>query len=79
MCLEQHSPPLHRALSSPQKDQTNLRRPPCSTLYDVFSNIRDDEEQHVLTMQACEACSIELWQCIQTSHPSHQFAETKPS
>jgi len=30
------------------------RRPPCSTLYDVFSNIRDDEEQHVLTMTACE-------------------------
>lgn len=30
------------------------RRPPCSTLYDVFSNIRDDEEQHVLTMNACE-------------------------
>lgn len=32
----------------------SLRRPPCNTLYDVFSNIRDDEEQHVLTMQACE-------------------------
>lgn len=31
-----------------------LRRPPCSTLYDVFCNIRDDEEQHVLTMEACE-------------------------
>lgn len=31
------------------------RRPPCSTLYDVFCNIRDDEEQHVLTMEACEA------------------------
>jgi len=33
------------------------RRPPCATLFDVFSNIRDDEEQHVLTMQACEAWS----------------------
>mmetsp|Transcript_88624 Transcript_88624/g.228574 ORF Transcript_88624/g.228574 Transcript_88624/m.228574 type:complete len:687 (-) Transcript_88624:51-2111(-) len=32
-----------------------IRRPPCSTLYDVFSNICDDEEQHVLTMEACEA------------------------
>jgi len=31
-----------------------LRRPPCYTLFDVFSNIRDDEEQHVLTMEACE-------------------------
>lgn len=33
------------------------RRPPCATLYDVFSNIRDDEEQHVLTMTACEEWS----------------------
>jgi len=32
----------------------DIRRPPCATLYDVFSNIRDDEEQHVLTMEACE-------------------------
>lgn len=38
-----------------QKKAGELRRPPCYTLYDVFSNIRDDEEQHVLTMQACEA------------------------
>lgn len=30
------------------------RRPPCATLFDVFTNIRDDEEQHVLTMAACE-------------------------
>mmetsp|Transcript_66749 Transcript_66749/g.159642 ORF Transcript_66749/g.159642 Transcript_66749/m.159642 type:complete len:678 (-) Transcript_66749:17-2050(-) len=37
-----------------KKDLGTLRRPPCSTLYDVFSNIRDDEEQHVLTMTACE-------------------------
>ncbi|CAE8720080.1 unnamed protein product [Polarella glacialis] len=33
---------------------TTPRRPPCSTLLDVFRNIRDDEEQHVLTMQGCE-------------------------
>lgn len=33
------------------------RRPPCATLFDVFSNVRDDEEQHVLTMQACEGWS----------------------
>jgi len=33
------------------------RRPPCATLYDVFCNIRDDEEQHVQTMTACEEWS----------------------
>jgi len=37
--------------TAPRKE---LRRPPCATLYDVFCNIRDDEEQHVLTMTACE-------------------------
>eukprot|EP00448_Togula_jolla_P015874 CAMPEP_0170593022 /NCGR_PEP_ID=MMETSP0224-20130122/13225_1 /TAXON_ID=285029 /ORGANISM="Togula jolla, Strain CCCM 725" /LENGTH=614 /DNA_ID=CAMNT_0010916945 /DNA_START=41 /DNA_END=1885 /DNA_ORIENTATION=+ len=31
-----------------------VRRPPCSTLYDVFANICDDEDQHVATMAACE-------------------------
>ncbi|CAK0808607.1 unnamed protein product, partial [Prorocentrum cordatum] len=31
-----------------------IRRPPCATLHDVFSNIRKNE-QHVLTMEACEA------------------------
>jgi len=31
-----------------------IRRPPCSTLHDVFSNICDDEGQHVATMEACE-------------------------
>lgn len=30
------------------------RRPECNTLYDVFSNIRDDEVEHVYTMQACQ-------------------------
>lgn len=30
------------------------RRPPCSTLLDVFENIRDDEHEHVLTMRACQ-------------------------
>ena len=30
------------------------RRPPCSNLYDVFANIRDDEGEHVNTMQACQ-------------------------
>lgn len=29
-------------------------RPQVKTLYDVFSNIRDDEAEHVNTMQACQ-------------------------
>eukprot|EP00873_Tetraselmis_striata_P024274 jgi/Tetstr1/444538/TSEL_032415.t1 len=34
------------------------RRPKCDTLYDVFSNIRDDEGQHVATMAACQDSQI---------------------
>jgi hypothetical protein len=34
--------------------QPGSRRPPCNTLYDVFSNIRDDEMEHVSTMKACQ-------------------------
>ncbi|CAD7699613.1 unnamed protein product [Ostreobium quekettii] len=34
------------------------RRPQCSTLYDVFCNIRDDEMEHVNTMRACQDTSI---------------------
>ena len=30
------------------------RRPPCETLLDVFTNIRDDEGEHVATMKACQ-------------------------
>lgn len=30
------------------------RRPRVETLYDVFSNIRDDEKEHVATMSACQ-------------------------
>lgn len=30
------------------------RRPPCDNMYDVFSNICDDEAEHVKTMQACQ-------------------------
>lgn len=30
------------------------RRPPCDNLFDVFSNIRDDEMEHVTTMRACQ-------------------------
>lgn len=31
-----------------------LRRPPCENMFDVFSNIRDDEYEHILTMRACQ-------------------------
>lgn len=34
------------------------RRPSCSSLYDVFVNIRDDELEHVKTMSACKDGSI---------------------
>ena len=30
----------------------------CSNLYDVFDNIRKDEEEHVKTMTACRDYSI---------------------
>lgn len=30
----------------------------CSTLYDVFVNIRDDEGEHVKTMEACANYTI---------------------
>lgn len=29
-------------------------RPKCESLYDVFSNIRDDEGEHVKTIKACQ-------------------------
>ncbi len=40
-----------------QTSQTgsNKRRPMCHTLYDVFVNVRDDELEHVYTMQSLSA------------------------
>lgn len=40
-----------------QTAKNEPRRPRCSNLYDVFSNIRDDEGQHVETMAACQVHS----------------------
>jgi len=34
------------------------RRPSCETLLDVFTNIRDDEAEHVATMAACQDLSV---------------------
>ena len=36
------------------------RRPSCNNLYDVFSNIRDDEVEHVKTMHALKEGTLEL-------------------
>mmetsp|Transcript_27369 Transcript_27369/g.70484 ORF Transcript_27369/g.70484 Transcript_27369/m.70484 type:complete len:444 (-) Transcript_27369:618-1949(-) len=35
-----------------------VRRPACNNLLDVFINIRDDEDEHVKTMKACQNESI---------------------
>ncbi|KAG2495749.1 hypothetical protein HYH03_006346 [Edaphochlamys debaryana] len=37
---------------------TAPRRPRCETLLDVFNNIRDDENEHVKTMIACQESTI---------------------
>jgi len=37
-----------------RQDDMPPRRPPCENLLDVFSNIRDDEFEHMSTMKACE-------------------------
>ena len=34
------------------------RRPPCSSLYDVIVNVRDDELEHEKTMAACKDGTI---------------------
>lgn len=36
------------------------RRPPCETLLDAFTNIRDDEAEHVATMAACQDPTVSL-------------------
>eukprot|EP00899_Mesostigma_viride_P006933 jgi/Mesvir1/16240/Mv08494-RA.1 len=35
------------------------RRPPCRNLYDVFTNVSDDEDEHVKTMAACQEKVVE--------------------
>ncbi|KAK9801410.1 hypothetical protein WJX73_007777 [Symbiochloris irregularis] len=39
-------------------DIQERRRPTCNNLYDVFTNIKGDEEEHVKTMTACRDYSI---------------------
>lgn len=49
------------------------RRPPCNNLYDVFCAIRDDEVEHVKTMQACQNNTIRL--DLQNEAAMRQVAE----
>mmetsp|Transcript_32018 Transcript_32018/g.90063 ORF Transcript_32018/g.90063 Transcript_32018/m.90063 type:complete len:242 (-) Transcript_32018:26-751(-) len=46
---------LFSKFHTPRRELGEVSRPPCTTLYDVFRNIRDDEQQHVHTCEACEA------------------------
>ena len=39
-------------------EQTFLSLPLCRNLYEVFCNVRDDEQEHVKTMHACADYSI---------------------
>lgn len=39
---------------STSKAELALRRPSCSTLYDVFRNIADDSKEHIKTISAME-------------------------
>ncbi|GAX78356.1 hypothetical protein CEUSTIGMA_g5798.t1 [Chlamydomonas eustigma] len=43
-----------------QGSKVTPRRPSCNNLYEVFNNIRDDENEHVKTMDACEKETIAL-------------------
>eukprot|EP00955_Chlamydomonas_euryale_P107134 365747-Chlamydomonas_euryale.AAC.11 len=65
------------------------RRPKCSNLYDVFSNIRDDEGEHVKTMRACQDMTVvnelsernmrsrKLWKCLWARCHAHSpYEET---
>ena len=37
----------------------NRRRPVINNLYDVFCAVRDDEKEHIMTMDACADGSIQ--------------------
>lgn len=40
--------------------EPSRRRPTCDTLLDVFRNIRDDEAEHVVTMQHLQKTEIDI-------------------
>jgi len=39
---------------------STTRRPRINNLYDVFVNVRDDEKEHYLTMEALQYESVEV-------------------
>lgn len=49
------------------------RRPPTNNLYDVFVNIRDDEQEHVKTMVACQQSNAQL--ALKSPHSPVQLRE----
>lgn len=59
LCLLVTRVGCHRALTDAfHTTGMGTRRPQCHTLYDVFCNIRDDELEHVATMQALSGGDI---------------------
>ena len=56
-CLSQRQSPTGLAAGWPPSVADNSLAA-CSNLYDVFNNIRLDEEEHVKTMTACRDYSI---------------------
>ncbi|GBF99932.1 plastid terminal oxidase [Raphidocelis subcapitata] len=48
---------LYRMFDAFQTSDTP-RRPKVKNMYDVFANIRDDEKEHVKTMQACQDFTV---------------------
>jgi ubiquinol oxidase len=48
------------------------RRPPTNNLYDVFVNIRDDEQEHVKTMVACQQPNARK---VLSPHSANQLGE----
>ncbi len=51
------------------------RRPSVNNLYDVFVNIRDDEQEHVKTMTACQRANAQL--TFKSPHSQAQLEATR--
>jgi len=49
---------MHRFDEFQTDISSGKRNPKCDNLYDVFVNIRDDEAEHVKTMNACQDSEI---------------------
>lgn len=57
LCLQTHTRSF-QTCDSEGDAECLIRRPACNNLLDVFTNIRDDEDEHVKTMKACQNESI---------------------